>query len=143
MRKALQAYNTPGIRVLRCGIDIERNEIHEEYATPQKYPKQSVAYTTTHDTETLMGMLEKMNSRQIQILCSTVGVPFSESHLAIAQSVLSAVIKSPSRYVIIPIQDWLLTTDRINIPGTEDEKHDKNWQFTLPVPIEKLPLITF
>jgi 4-alpha-glucanotransferase len=53
------------------------------------------------------------------------------------------LIHSPAQTVIIPIQDWLITTDRINIPGTEKMVGDTNWQYRVSVSIENLPSISF
>jgi 4-alpha-glucanotransferase len=54
---------------------------------------------------------------------------------------IKGLINSPARTVILPIQDWLLTTDRINIPGTEKEVNDPNWHYRVGMPVDKLPIV--
>jgi 4-alpha-glucanotransferase len=60
-----------------------------------------------------------------------------------ATTIRNKIIKSPAKIVIIPLQDWLLTTERINVPGTEKEINDTNWQYQMSVAIEDLPTHLF
>lgn len=139
MRKSMRMLNSPGIKILRFGLDEKKDIVIGEYADVLHYPEFTVAYTTTHDTETLLGYLHKLTSKQKQRLAIAANVAYDQNYKTFAKTLRDAVIASPAQTVIIPIQDWLLTTDRINVPGTELAVDDPNWQFKLKIPIVDLP----
>lgn len=142
LRFALERLGVPGMKIFRYGLTTKGEEfIHPQYADVSKYPTKCVAYTTTHDTETLLGYLETLTPAQKRRLSGHAGVEFVEENRELAVRLRDAVIASPAKLVVIPIQDWLLTTDRINLPGTEQDQDDKNWHFRLATPIENLPMI--
>ncbi|HVF69844.1 MAG TPA: 4-alpha-glucanotransferase, partial [Xanthomonadales bacterium] len=97
------------------------------------------AYTTTHDTETIVGYLEILTAEQKRTLSEVSNVKYDPENKIFAKRIRDALINSPADMVIFPIQDWLLTTERINIPGTEREIGDPNWKYKLITPVENLP----
>ena len=134
LRDTLKELNLPGVKIFRFGIN------HSIYADVSSYPTNCVAYTTTHDTETLLAYLRSISKAEKKELATLANMPYSSDDHAFAKTIRTAIINSPAYMVIIPIQDWLLTTDRINIPGTEKDVNDPNWHFRLKDPIEELPL---
>jgi 4-alpha-glucanotransferase len=143
LRKALAALGVPGIRVLRFALNTTSNTIQKDYADPIHYPVSSFAYTTVHDTETLMGFLQRLATEQKQILSETTHISYSPDDKTMAERLRQTIINSPSEMIIIQLQDWVLTADRINVPGTENEADDPNWQYRLHIPIEQLPTELF
>ena len=142
LRSTLAKYKISGIRVLRYALTIRKKEtVHPTFANIANYPQNSIALTTTHDTETLLAYLKRLNLKQRQLLAFHTKVRFIPNSKAFARELRQAIINSPSFISLIPIQDWLLTTDRINIPGTEKEVNDPNWRYRLKIPVEKLPNI--
>ena len=140
LRRFLKIIKVPGIKILRFALKKDDDTINEKYANIANYPENCVAYTTTHDTETLLGYLHELTSEQKQKLATAAGVPYDASDKVLAINLRNAVLASPAHMVIIPIQDWLLITDRINIPGTELPVNDPNWNFRLQAPIEELSI---
>ncbi|MGI8420510.1 MAG: 4-alpha-glucanotransferase [Candidatus Levyibacteriota bacterium] len=134
--------NIPGVRVFSFSFPETLANINTHSAEISNYPQQTVSYTSIHDTRTLLGFLEFLDPKHKKILASVSGVLYSSNTKEFATALRAAIIQSPSQMVIIPIQDWLLTTDRINIPGTEKAIHDKNWRFRLNIPIEALPVMS-
>lgn len=141
LRKTLLSLKVPGIRILRFAYNEKRKKLTERYANISEYPSNTFAQTTTHDTETLMGYLDLLSSNEKKLVSKQCKVKFNSNNEAFAIELRNALIHSPSKTVIIPIQDWLLTINRINIPGTEKASGDKNWQYRISVPIENLPSI--
>lgn len=136
LRKSMQDLHIAGLRIFRFAL--RGNELNSRYADLQRYPENSVAYTTTHDTETLLSYIQSLDTNQKALLSTATGINYTTDK-AFARGLRNALITSPAKTVIIPIQDWLLTTDRINVPGTEKEINDTNWHFKLSVPVEDLP----
>lgn len=144
LRKTLKEYHVPGIRVFRYSLMTGKQPgIHRRYARPSQYPQNCVAVSTTHDTETLMGYLNQLTGEQHRKLAVQAKVRFDPDRKILAQRLRQAIINSPAFISLIALQDWLLTTDRINVPGTETETSDPNWHYQLKIPVEKLPLLDF
>lgn len=139
LRLSLKKIKIPGIKVFRFSLEEKKGKINKEYVELANYPENTVAYTTTHDTETLSAYLENLTPEQKQKLAIISQVPYEGEDLEFVKKLRQAILSSPARTVIVPIQDWLLSTDRINIPGTELPVNDPNWQFRLKAPIEELP----
>ncbi len=139
LNKFLKKTKIAGVKVLRFAYDRKRKKVIAKYANTKSYPKNSVAYTTVHDAETLIGYLKILKISEKQRFASAVGVDYSSDDYEMAISLRKKIIESNASTIIVPIQDWLLTSDRINVPGTEKEIGDRNWRYELKIPIEKLP----
>ncbi len=140
LRALLKKLHIPGVKIFRFALDIKKETVDAEYANIQNYPTNTVAYTTMHDTETLLGYLHILTPKQKHLLVDASRIHYENNNdTVLAKKLRDAVLHSPANTVIIPIQDWLLTTDRINVPGTELPIKDPNWQFKLKIPIEHLP----
>jgi 4-alpha-glucanotransferase len=139
--QSIQRKNIPGVKVFLFSFGEHSDTINKQYAQISKYSRQTVAYTSSHDTLTLLGFLESLDAKHKKDLAIVANVSYSSDNMVFAQTLKSAVLRSPAQMVIIPIQDWFLTTERINIPGTERSVNDPNWHFHLKVPIENLPQI--
>ena len=138
LRIALGKLKIPGIKIFRFAFNERMKKVNIEYADILNYPKNTIAYTTTHDTETLVGYLQKLTLDERKIISATAKIAYNPDIRKFAQKIRNSFLNSPAKLIIIPIQDWLLTTDRINIPGTEKEKNDTNWQYKVEIPIEEL-----
>jgi 4-alpha-glucanotransferase len=141
LRAELFKLHVPGIRILRFAYNEKKKTVESEYADPANYREDAIAFTSTHDTEPLMAYLRLLTVEEKRHLCDHVRVEYSGDDALLAARLRGAVTASPARYSIIPIQDWLLTKDRINVPGTERPKGDVNWRYRLATAVEDLPLL--
>ena len=110
--------NFPGMRVFQFGFDNEADPYHR----PEAYPDHSVAYTGTHDNETIVGWFRTRKVTRAEndqhddpLLDPVVAADSSAPHLDIIRS----VFRSPAEIAIVPMQDLLgLDNDsRMNTPG--------------------------
>ena len=112
----------PAMRVMQFGFDDPNDVFHH----PHHYPEHSVAYTGTHDNDTLMGWYEKKNSGDgdNRLLHDFIGADH-EVHLRLIQSVLD----SKSDTAIVPMQDvlGLGSESRMNVPG----EPEGNWRWRI------------
>lgn len=109
----------PGMRVLQFGFDGDpTNEF-----LPHRYPKNSAAYTGTHDNDTIRGWFESLDEELRDEVLHYLGTDTSE----IAWDCIWAVWKSKSLLSLAPLQDLLdLGSEaRMNTPGTTSG----NWQW--------------
>lgn len=139
LRKCLRAYQIPGIKIFKYAYDKKKKKFSDGYLKIDKYDANTFAYTTTHDTETLMGYLEQLSTDEIDNLLKKLDIGKTKNLKLLVTLIRNKIIHSPSKMVLISLQDWLYTTDRINVPGTEKEINDLNWRYQMTVPIESLP----
>lgn len=102
----------PGMRVFQFGFDNENDPYHR----PEAYPKNSAAYTGTHDNDTIMGWYDQRKSdRDEDPLLDAVVPPTDAPHW----SMIRAVLGSEADLALVPMQDVLgLGTEfRMNTPG--------------------------
>lgn len=123
--KSLLRYSGfPGMRVFQFGFLGDSETPH----LPHNYAENTVAYTGTHDNNTLLGYVWEMSAerrRQVFDYCGHSGESFEEGAAAIVRTVLS----SHAGTVIFPIQDILGfgADTRMNTPG----KATGNWQYRI------------
>jgi 4-alpha-glucanotransferase len=121
-----QEFGLPGMRVLQFSFG------GEEALLPKSYPEDSVAYTGTHDNNTLRGWLDAASA-------DPQGPLYPEAERALqcaagydpdpVRGLVEAVWATESRLAVVPIQDLLGlgAESRMNVPGTVDG----NWRFRL------------
>ncbi len=122
---ALVEYSTfPGMRVLQFGFLSDGDTPHRCH----NYINNCVAYTGTHDNNTLLGYIWEMSERDRRHLfdyCNYTG----DLHGAYSDAIIKTMLASAAGLVMLPIQDLLLfgNDTRINIPG----KSDGNWEYRI------------
>ena len=103
-----------------------------KYRFPEIYPENTLACTSTHDSESFFEFLENLDDSRVYELAAYLGISDGEEFtlLDILDRVLSKIINSPSKYVIFPLQDILGKSIRINLPGSVGEE---NWTKTIHI----------
>ena len=114
----------PGIRVFQFGFLGDYDNPH----MPHNYNENVVAYTGTHDNNTLFGYLWELdedNKKRMLEYCNYHSPDWEKGY----DSILRTIFASSAGLVILPIQDLLGygSDTRLNIPG----KADGNWQFRI------------
>lgn len=99
------------------------------------FPRDQIYYTSTHDSKPIVAYLESLTPAQRALIAGLFKIDLGDSRLGALALRRVFCHKAPN--LIVPIQDWLLTKDRINVPGS---KSHKNWHYRMTTPIEELPL---
>lgn len=126
----LKKTNLPGMRVMQFAFIGDYNSIH----LPHNYPVNTIAYTGTHDNNTILGWLwEATPEQRLDSLeyCNFTGNDwgaggyYSES----CRSWIRTLWQSPAQLVIVPIQDLcgFGSDTKMNAPGTANG----NWSFRI------------
>jgi 4-alpha-glucanotransferase len=118
--KLKEAYFLPGMAVLPFLIWTESDGTR--YHLPDPEPN-SFYYTGTHDNDTLLGWLEFVKANQPELYAGALAYANAKPDMDLpdlVRTLITRVLNSDARAVIIPAQDWLgLNTDaRMNLPGT-------------------------
>jgi 4-alpha-glucanotransferase len=104
----------PGMRVFQFGFLGDPNTPH----LPYRYCEHSVAYSGTHDNNTLLGYVWEMtpeNRRRVFDYCGNASGDFAEG----VRNIVRTVMMSASALAVFPIQDILGfgSDTRMNTPG--------------------------
>ena len=112
----------PGMHVIQFGFDGSGNNPH----LPHMHQRRSVAYTGTHDNDTVTGWLQSLDGETLR----RVEHFFGARGDTLATAVVRAALGSVSALTVVPVQDLLgLGTEaRFNTPGTVQG----NWRWRLP-----------
>lgn len=111
-------FEFPGMRVLQFGFDSANDTFHR----PEFYPSNSVAYTGTHDNDTIIGWYRarqdaKSQSNHRDLLDQYLSADTEESMVHL--QLINMIMGSASHTAIIPMQDALGLGNeaRMNVPG--------------------------
>jgi 4-alpha-glucanotransferase len=113
----------PGMKIIEFGLD---GPVENDYLPHNYKSSNTVAYTGTHDNETLVGFLNKKTDKELEYLCKYFNVKgFSELPFGIIKILYASV----ADVVIVQMQDLLeLDNDaRMNFPSTVGG----NWKWRL------------
>ena len=112
----------PGMRVFQFGFLSSEDSVHK----PHNYINNSVAYSGTHDNNTLLGYLwelEENNRRYMLEYCGYTESDWEKGY----ENMIRTIMASGAGLVILPIQDILRygADTRLNTPGTSEN----NWRY--------------
>lgn len=133
VRESLRELGVPGFKVLRW--ERQWKVDGEPYVDPAEYPEISVATTGTHDTEPMVVWWEGLDADE---RAAVLAIPSVQRHLEAStpfDALVRAVLDSPSRLVILPLQDLFGWDDRINTPA---EISDDNWRWLMRWKVDRL-----
>ena len=127
VKKLLEDTDYSGIKVLQFGFD-ERDDGDGSEHLPHNYSKNCIAYTGTHDNQTLSGWISSVSKKEIENVREYLCDEFTPRE-KLTMPLISEVLKSNARITIIPVQDYMELSDeaRINTPGNAVG----NWNFRL------------
>ena len=124
VHKLVKDSGFPGMRVLQFGFLGDENSPH----LPHNYGNNCIAYTGTHDNNTLLGYvweIDESTRRQLFAYCGYSGGDWDHCYDALMRTMFA----SHAALLIFPVQDLLFygSDTRFNTPG----KSDGNWAYRL------------
>lgn len=118
----LKDINLPGMRVLQFGFDPDSDSTH----LPCFYPRNCVAYTGTHDNNTILGWLWDIDERQRRFALDYIGFYSQEvdwgqggPDARVIRAFVRTVWATAAELAVVPVQDLLGYggDTRMNTPG--------------------------
>jgi len=119
VHKLLKDSGLAGMKVLQFAFD----PYNDNPYLPYNYPENCVAYTGTHDNDTLVGWYE--NETNKEFIRDYLNVATDEY---VPVAMVRTVLASRAKIAIIPIQDYLGYGKRMNTPSTANEE---NWSWRM------------
>ena len=117
----------PGMKVLEFAFDSRDENNHNDYL-PHNFNKNCVAYTGTHDNQTLFSWFDTITNEERQAAIDYLdenGIPPGK----LSVRFISLIMQSKADLCIVPMQDWLELDDsaRMNTPATVGQ----NWRWRM------------
>jgi 4-alpha-glucanotransferase len=129
----------PGMRIAQFGFTFDAGGKLHPYDTflPHNYGERCVAYTGTHDNQTVKGWFEDLKEKEKKQVCSYLGCTKQD----VCAGMVKAVMQSHARYAIFPLQDILGLGDeaRMNTPATCG---GHNWAWQLMPEADLTPVLS-
>lgn len=126
----LEKTGLPCMRVMQFGFMEQQDNMH----LPHNYPKNCVAYTGTHDNNTVLGWLWEALPHERAHALEYCGFPGGDwavggSNSASCRAMIRTLWQSPANTVIVPVQDLcgFGKDTKMNVPGVPNG----NWAFRL------------
>ena len=118
VREMVRESGFPGMKVLEFAFDSRDTGSANDYL-PHNYPENSVAYTGTHDNETIVGWLDSITEEEMAMARRYL-YDFHTPKAQLHKSFIAAVMRSNAKYCVVPLQDWLGLDNscRMNKPST-------------------------
>jgi 4-alpha-glucanotransferase len=108
----------PGMRICQFGFTRDLADYPNPFDTflPHNYPHNCVAYTGTHDNDTILGWYKGLEWKEKDWVKRYFGCEDKD----VAWSMIRSIMASHAKYAIFPMQDFLQlgTEARMNVPAT-------------------------
>ncbi len=123
VKRLLNHTGFPGMKVLVFGLDSDESNPHH----PANITENCVAYTGTHDNDTVLGWYNRIDRKLRQRAEEILGMRAGDD---ICDTMIRRTLASPAFLAVIPVQDWLCldNTARMNYPGTVG---GGNWRYRM------------
>lgn len=127
VRQLVKESGFPGMKVLEFAFDSRDSGSASDYL-PHNYPENSIAYTGTHDNETITGWFASITEKERHMARNYLCDLYTPDSL-LYRSFISLIMRSNAKTCIIPIQDYMGLGNccRINKPSTVGT----NWRWRL------------
>jgi 4-alpha-glucanotransferase len=118
VKKLVSDTGYPNMKVVEFAFDARDTGSANDYL-PHNYGENCVAYTGTHDNETLMGWLKGIPKEDLLLVAEYVDGDAMDAE-DLARRLIRILHASSAKYCIIPLQDYLYLDNRsrINTPST-------------------------
>ncbi len=125
VRKLVYDSGFPNMKVLEFAFDSRDTGSASDYL-PHNYTENCVAYTGTHDNETIIGWLESITKEE-KAMARDYMCDYKTAQKNLHWSMISLVMRSRANLSVIPMQDYLGLDNkaRLNQPSTVG----KNWKW--------------
>ncbi len=122
--KLREEFGFPGMKVIQFGFEDGPDSIH----LPHNFKNYNfVAYTGTHDNDTLAGWFLNLSDQKKEFLFKYLNIRDKINDKDIVFLIITEVWKSIAMFSIVPFQDLIVcgSEARLNTPGT----FGRNWQW--------------
>ncbi len=127
VRKLVRECGFPSMKVLEFAFDSRDTGVSGDYL-PHNYGENCVAYTGTHDNQTITSWFKTITDAEQQAVRDYL-CDYLTPDSVLYKALISLIMRSRAKLCIIPMQDWLGLDDksRMNTPSTIGD----NWKWRM------------
>ena len=127
VRELVRESGFPGMKVLEFAFDSRDSGCANDYL-PHNYPVNSVAYTGTHDNETIVGWWSSITKEEQKLARDYMCDQYTPEN-ELYKSLISLIMRSSAKLCVVPMQDLLMLGNeaRMNHPSTTGA----NWKWRM------------
>ncbi len=115
-----------GMRVLQFGFDGMLENTHQ----PHRFPVRCIAYTGTHDNDTLAGWWRQLNPAKREEVARYYQFDPEDPTGNVVWCLIEAAIASRAEVAVIPLQDLLVLDQRARM--NDPASFQANWEWRMP-----------
>ena len=104
VRQLVRDSGFPGMKVLEFAFDSRDTGSASDYL-PHNYPVNSVAYTGTHDNETLVSWYQTITGAERAMVRDYL-FDYATPEEQLYKSMIALILRSAAATCIVPMQDW-------------------------------------
>ncbi len=104
VRQLVRDSGFPGMKVLEFAFDSRDTGSASDYL-PHNYPVNSVAYTGTHDNETLVSWYQTVTDAERAMVRDYL-YDYATPEEQLYKSMIALILRSAAATCIVPMQDW-------------------------------------
>ena len=104
VRQLVRDSGFPGMKVLEFAFDSRDTGSASDYL-PHNYPVNSVAYTGTHDNETLVSWYQTITDAERAMVRDYL-YDYATPEEQLYKSMIALILRSAAATCIVPMQDW-------------------------------------
>ena len=128
VRQLVKESGFPGMKVLEFAFDSRDSGSASDYL-PHNYTENCVAYTGTHDNETIIGWFDSISEEEREMarnyLCD-----YSTKKKNLHKSFIGLVMRSKAKTCIIPMQDYLGLDNKFRMNKPSSVGCNWRWRVT-------------
>ncbi len=124
LRAFVEESGFPGMRVMQFAFDGDSENVH----LPHNYVRNTVAYTGTHDNNTLLGFVWEADEATRRLMLDYCGFTAEDWNTpASYEAIIRTLLRSNADLAMLPLQDILCygADTRMNTPG----EAEGNWSY--------------
>ncbi len=123
VKKMIAHCGYPGMKLVMFGLDGDPNNGNR----PENIPEHCVAYTGTHDNDTVLGWWNLQDKKTRETVLSILNLKPGDD---ICDGIVRAVLSCKAERAVIPVQDYLALDNeaRMNMPGSVG---GNNWRYRM------------
>lgn len=138
LQKNAATLDIAGISVATMLLPKNGLAVHPVDFDVTKYRKNHIYFSSTHDTAPLVPYLESLTESQLGAIAKELGLDdLKDLSISLRALKIRTFLVRNCRTVLVAMQDWLLTKERVNVPGFIDIS---NWNYKMSVAVERLPM---
>lgn len=137
LHEVIKKYNVPGISIFTLCVPNDYAFFDHNLFSHLNFNSHHIYYSSVHDSPPLVSFFLQINRQQKKVISNVLDLDLTVgSSRELAMKTRKHLYKK-CNHLIMPMQDWLLEEQRVNLPGTMSKD---NWSYQIKSKISDLSI---